>query len=281
MTTTMDSTGRREELRAFLMARRAQVTPEDAGIPGGSRRRTPGLRREEVALLAGVGVSWYQWLEQGRDITVSPQVLDAVSRVLRLNEAERRHLYVLAGLNPPLGSSWERPQLTAGLERLIEGWMPKPAHLVDRYWNLIATNEAARLVLGYRRGQNDNCVASFFLDPMFHALDRNWDATARIVAAQYRAAMSEHPGDTGFAEIVDDLLDRSREFAELWALHEAMPAVTMTKVLDHPVAGELHFESTQLQVPGQSELIMVFHNPVAGTGTAERVERLLGLDTGE
>lgn len=226
-------------------------------------------------MLAGVGVSWYQWLEQGRDITVSPQVLDAVARVLRLNDAERRHLYVLAGLNPPLTAAWNCPQLTDDLERLVEGWMPKPAHLIDRLWNLISTNESARLVLGYQLGQNDNCLASFFLDPMFRTIDRNWSATARIVVAQYRSAMSQHPGDEGFTQIVDDLAVRSSDFAELWALHEARPAITMRKVLDHPTAGELRFESTQLQIPGQSELIMVFHNPVAGSGTTERVERLI------
>lgn len=117
---------RRRDLREFLMTRRARVTPAEAGLPdGGARRRTPGLRREEVAVLAGVGVSWYQWLEQGRDITVSPQVLDAVSRVLRLNDAERRHLYVLAGLNPPLPSAAAAP-VSDGLRRLIDAWMPFP-----------------------------------------------------------------------------------------------------------------------------------------------------------
>ena len=124
MSTTISTVGRREELRAFLMARRAQIAPGDAGMPSGTRRRTPGLRREEVAVLAGVGVSWYQWLEQGREITVSTHVLDAVARVLRLNESERRHLYVLAGLNPPLSLSWDGAQISADLVRLIEGWMP-------------------------------------------------------------------------------------------------------------------------------------------------------------
>ncbi len=128
---------RRRELREFLMSRRARVTPADAGLPdGGARRRTPGLRREEVAVLAGVGASWYQWLEQGRDISVSPQVLDSVGRVLRLSNAERRHLYLLAGLNPPEREvEPEKRDMCDGLQRLIDTWMPYPAHIMDRYYN--------------------------------------------------------------------------------------------------------------------------------------------------
>ncbi|AXE85802.1 hypothetical protein C1703_12375 [Streptomyces sp. Go-475] len=113
---------RRSELREFLMSRRARVSPAEVGLPdGGARRRTPGLRREEVAVLAGVGASWYQWLEQGRDISVSPQVLDSVARVLRLRDAERRHLYLLAGLNPPVPAvEPERRDMCDGLRRLID-----------------------------------------------------------------------------------------------------------------------------------------------------------------
>jgi transcriptional regulator with XRE-family HTH domain len=255
------------------MARRARVMPTDMGIPGGSRRRTPGLRREEVAVLAGVGVSWYQWLEQGRDITVSSQVLDSVGRVLGLNESERRHLYVLAGLNPPLPLSREEGQTSEDLVRLIEGWMPKPAHLLDRYWNLIAANDSAQLVLGYGAEEHENCLATFFLDPRYRPVYREWFTMARGIAAQYRGAMSAYPGDEGFALIVDDLAEKSPEFAELWALHEAVASTTVHKVLDHPDLGELHLESTQLQVPGRPDLIMVFHDP--DPATAKKVESML------
>lgn len=184
---------RRRDLREFLMTRRARVTPAEAGLPdGGARRRTPGLRREEVAVLAGVGVSWYQWLEQGRDITVSPQVLDAVSRVLRLNDAERRHLYVLAGLNPPLPSAAAAP-VSDGLRRLIDAWMPFPAHILDPYWNTITFNEAAGLVFGY--GEQDvNCLVSYFTNPIYRARNTTWEANAGFVVAQFRAAVSERRG---------------------------------------------------------------------------------------
>jgi len=159
------------ELREFLMSRRARISPAEAGLPdGGARRRTPGLRREEVAVLAGVGVSWYQWLEQGRDITVSPQVLDSVGRVLRLSSTERRHLYVLAGLNPPAPEvDPGDADMCAGLRRLIDAWMPYPAHIMDRYWNTIMYNDAAGMILGMRPGLVQNCLIAFFTDPIYRA----------------------------------------------------------------------------------------------------------------
>ncbi|GAA3108153.1 hypothetical protein GCM10017687_20420 [Streptomyces echinatus] len=162
---------RQNELREFLMSRRARVRPEEAGLPGGGgRRRTPGLRREEVAVLAGVGASWYQWLEQGRDISVSPQVLDAVARVLRLSDAERRHLYLLAGLNPPAPQvAPEKRDMCDGLRRLIDTWMPYPAHIMDVYYNCVMYNDAAALVLGMRPDNTQNCLIDFFADPLYRS----------------------------------------------------------------------------------------------------------------
>nr|WP_184942428.1 helix-turn-helix transcriptional regulator [Kitasatospora kifunensis] len=264
---------RRRCLREFLMSRRARVSPAEAGLPdGGARRRTPGLRREEVAVLAGVGVSWYQWLEQGRAITVSPQVLDAVSRVLRLDESERRHLYLLAGLNPPL----PRPELgpvSDGLRRLIDAWMPFPAHVLDAYWNIVCFNEAAGLVFGFEEGDT-NCLANFFLSPAYRSRDAVWQENAPAVVAQFRVAASERPGDQGFQLIVDDLCERSAEFAELWALGDVRAAGELGKTVHHPTAGPLHFESTQLRVPARPDLTIVMANPLPGTDTAERLERL-------
>jgi transcriptional regulator with XRE-family HTH domain len=266
---------RRGDLREFLMARRARVSPAEAGLPAGPRRRTPGLRREEVAVLAGVGVSWYQWLEQGRDITVSPQVLDAVARVLRLSGAERRHLYVLAGLNPPLPEDGADGAVAADLLRVLDAWMPKPAHIADRYWNLVAANDAAKLVLGFSVDEDQNCLVTFFTDPMYRTRYADWPAIARHVVAQYRGEMTEHPGDEGYALVVDGLLAVSDEFAQLWARHEVEPAGTLLKVLDHPRAGMLRYESVGLRLPQRPDLKLQLHNPCADTDTAERVERLL------
>lgn len=264
---------RRQELRDFLVSRRARISPSQAGLPdGGARRRTPGLRREEVAVLAGVGASWYQWLEQGRDITVSPQVLDAVARVLRLTGPERRHLYVLAGLNPPL------PEVPAtgrgeGLDRLIDAWMPFPAHIMDAYWNIVRFNEAAGLVFGFT-GQDTNCLSHFFTSPIYRHRADIAPSLAATVVAQYRAAASEHPDDDGFRRVVEELAAVSSEFAELWALGDVEPSGQMEKRITHPTVGVLVFESTQLRLPARPDLTIVMHNPLPGTDTAAKLEWL-------
>ncbi|MEU7430830.1 helix-turn-helix transcriptional regulator [Streptomyces sioyaensis] len=275
---TQDAARRRQELRDFLMTRRARVTPAEAGLPDGGRRRTPGLRREEVAVLAGVGASWYQWLEQGRDITVSPQVLDAVARVLRLNGAERRHLYVLAGLNPPPRQDAEELGLTdvcAGLQRLIDAWMPFPAHIMDPYWNTIAYNEAAQLVLGHGRpGVSRNCLIAFFTDPVYRARAASWETNAPMIVAQFRAACSVRPGDEGFDAVVRETSALSAEFAELWARADVQDGGTLHKELAHPLVGALLFETTLLQIPVRPDLSIVLHNPRAESDTAAKLEWL-------
>lgn len=266
---------RRADLREFLMSRRARVTPGEAGLPdGGARRRTPGLRREEVAVLAGVGVSWYQWLEQGRDITVSGQVLDSVARVLKLDEPERRHLYVLAGLNPPLAVVPQSPTMVSeSMQRLIDAWMPLPANVIDRYWNNIAFNEAATAVFDY----NDrcrNCLHSYFTNPIYRAWHVGWEEDAALVAAEYRAAAAEFPGDEGFAAIVDELSEQSETFAQLWARGDVRPPGTRPKLLDHVLVGELRFESTQLRIPERPDLTVVLHNAAPGSDTLGKLEWL-------
>ncbi|MEV7415324.1 helix-turn-helix transcriptional regulator [Streptomyces sp. NPDC089919] len=258
------------------MSRRARISPAEAGLPdGGARRRTPGLRREEVAVLAGVGVSWYQWLEQGRDITVSGQVLDAVGRVLKLTSAERRHLYALAGLNPPaLEVAPADRDMCDGLQRLIEAWMPFPAHIMDAYWNTVMYNDAAALVLGMRPEIVQNCLIAFFTDPLYRARAADWEGNARKVVAQFRAACTERPGDEGFRAVVEEARELSPEFAELWEQRDIRPGGQLKKQMEHPAVGALHIETTQLRVPARPDLVIVLHTPLPDTGTAEKLEWL-------
>jgi transcriptional regulator with XRE-family HTH domain len=265
------------ELREFLMSRRARVSPAEAGLPdGGARRRTPGLRREEVAVLAGVGASWYQWLEQGRDISVSPQVIDAVARVLRLSPAERRHLYVLAGLNPPAPETapgdWD---MCAGLRRLIDTWMPFPAVIMDVYWNSVIYNEAAAIVFGLRPEAPQNCLVSFFTDPLYQSRLSSWEALAPRVVAQFRAACSDNQGDEGFRAVVEEATAASPVFAELWERQDILPGGQNRKELDHPLAGPLAVESTQLRVPARPDLVIVLHTPLPEADTAAKLEWLV------
>jgi transcriptional regulator with XRE-family HTH domain len=270
------ATRRRAELRDFLTSRRAQISPTDAGMPlGAGRRRTPGLRREEVAVLAGVGVSWYQWLEQGRDITVSGQVLDAIGKVLRLSEPERQHLYALAGLTPPplRAGPPGRAECSLALKRMIDAWLPNPGHIIDQYWNITAMNTAAQLVFGFDM-VGMNCLVDFFENSQYTAYPDEEEITRRVVA-QYRAEMTNHPGDPGFATIVDRLLESSERFAEVWNLHEVQAGGTSLKVYTHAQAGELHFESTQLRVPEWPDLTIVMHTPLAETDTSKRLSALV------
>src|SRR3954454_23243961 len=164
---------RRGELRRFLTDRRGRINPVDVGLAAGPRRRTPGLRREEVAVLAGVSDSWYQWLEQGRAVNVSEQVLDAVSRGLRLDDHERRHLYMLAGASPPRGHRQVQHEIDPVLIRLLDTWMPNPAHLLDRHWYVVAANESARLVFD-SEDEHFNALLAPFLNPMFRADPEKW-----------------------------------------------------------------------------------------------------------
>jgi transcriptional regulator with XRE-family HTH domain len=269
-------TQRRRELRDFLMSRRARVSPAQAGLPdGGARRRTPGLRREEVAVLAGVGASWYQWLEQGRDISVSPQVLDAVARVLRLSNAERRHLYLLAGLNPPAPEvAPEVRDMCDGLRRLIDTWMPYPAHIMDPYYNCVMYNDAAGMVLGMRPDNTQNCIIDFFTDPLYRGQSRTWEKNARTVVAQFRASCAAAPDDEGYQEVLDQLRAASPEFAALWEERDIEDAGQIRKELDHPLVGLLAVESTAMKVPARPDLTIVLHTPLPEANTAAKLEWL-------
>ncbi|MFD1149826.1 helix-turn-helix transcriptional regulator [Saccharothrix hoggarensis] len=264
--------GRREQLRDFLRTCRARLTPRDVGLVATGRRRTPGLRREEVAALAGVGVSWYTWLEQGRDITVSADVLDAISRALRLSDLERAHLYLLAGLNPPRVGGARGAEVTPELRRLVDAWTPRPAILRDRYWNLLAINDATRTAFGYDDSDH-NCLISFFTNARYRGMHVHWSAIAPVVVAAFRACAAHYPDDPEYGRVVDRLSAVSPEFTELWARHEVAAAGQAVKAVRHPEAGELVFDLTTLSVTDRPDWFLELYNPQPGTG--ERLERLL------
>lgn len=267
---------RQEQLRDFLRGRRARLTPADVGLPNAGLRRTPGLRREEVAVLAGVGVSWYTWLEQGRDIKVSAQVLDAISQTLLLSPDECAYLYRLAGLNPPPAEPSPRTALDADLHRMLDAWLPRPAYILDRHWGLAAVNSAAREVFGL--GARDyNCLVAFFTSARYRAAYSHWEEAAPDVVARFRADAARHPNDPEFDRLAADLSTVSGEFTELWARHEVTESVHGTKTLTHPRGGELIFEYRSLPLPDHPGHRMVLHNPVPGTGTLERMEQLAAM----
>jgi transcriptional regulator with XRE-family HTH domain len=246
-------------------------------MPDAGHRRTPGLRREEVAVLAGVGASWYTWLEQGRDINVSDSVLDAISRALRLSQAERAYLYRLAGLNPP---SPDRPAcvsqeatLTPELQRVLDGFNPSPALVLDRCWNFRGFNDAALTVFGYDEGDH-NCLVSFFTSARYRAALDSWDDKARSIVGQFRADAARFPEDPKFERLAQDLSAVSPEFAELWKRHEVYDDIEGYKTLNDPDLGELAFEYTVLPLPGRPGLRICLFNPKPGTRTGAKLDRL-------
>lgn len=232
-------------------------------------------------MLAGVGPSWYQWLEQGRDISVSPQILDAVARVLRLDNAELRHLYRLAGQHPPEAAAEpQHDHVTANLQRLIDAWLPAPAHLMDAYWNRVASNRSSLAVFGIGAGSAQNCLVDYFTNPVYRTDDEAWQINAHCLVAQYRNACSTHRDDAGFAAVVEQAAELSPEFAGLWSRRDVAPGGVLAKVIHHPEVGELHLESTQLQVPSRPDLTLVLHTPDPETDTADKLARLAARPAG-
>ncbi|MEZ7125460.1 helix-turn-helix transcriptional regulator [Nonomuraea sp. AD125B] len=265
---------RHAELRDFLRSRRGRLTPADVGLPEAGRRRTPGLRREEVAVLAGVGVSWYTWLEQGRDITVSGEVLNAISRALRLDDAERRHLFLLAGLTPPPPAATAAGSVTAELRRVMEAWMPRPAYIMNKHWNFVAVNDAARAVFGY--GQTDqNCLVAYFTNERFRAMSLDWAKHAADVVGRFRADAAQYPDDPEFERIAGELVGASPEFAEIWARHDVTNSNSAVKSIRHPDVGDLHFEALKMPLNDHPGLHLVLHNPRPGTETETRLDKLV------
>jgi transcriptional regulator with XRE-family HTH domain len=233
-------------------------------MPAGNGRRAPGLRREEVAVLAGVGVSWYTWLEQGREINVSAEVLDAVARVLRLDAAEREHLHLLARLNPPRPQAVDRA-VPEGVRRVLDGWSPRPAYVLDRHWNRVAVNREARLA--FRHGDGDhNCLVGHFQNTWPRSATRHWQHAARVLVGQFRADAARYPDDPEYGRIAEELCTVSPAFAELWAEHPVGGALRGTKVLHHPEAGELAFEYTTLAPSDLPGYRMLLYLPAGETG---------------
>ena len=236
---------RREELADFLRTRRASLRPEDVGLPNGGRRRTPGLRREEVSLLAGVGATWYTWLEQGRDVRASLEVLEAISGALRLTRAERAHLILLGRGEeaPPCKSPVERA--SASLRRLIANLGTNPAYIIGRRWDYLAWNDATTALLGdfgeLPRGAR-NHVWQTFMDPSRRTLFTDWERTYPLLVAKFRADSAHHLGDPEFEELISALRRSSPEFAEAWTRHEVARAGGGRKELNHPKLGPLVFE---------------------------------------
>lgn len=258
----------RVQLSDFLRTRRWRVTPASVGLPNGSRRRTPGLRRQEVAQLAGMSVDYYIRLEQGRGPRPSRQVLNALARALLLTIDERRHLFHLAGETLEPCSKPDR-DVPAGIRNLLAVMDGVPGYVVDAKYDILAWNDlAAALMPGLfdDSGAPRNMIRAIFQPPAPHEAERaahyrSDPAAVRFVrstVADLRAAAARYPDDASIASLVDELLRGSPEFGELWAAHEVAVRRSMTKRIHHPTAGVLELECQVLLVPERDQRLILY-----------------------
>ncbi|MEU4445698.1 helix-turn-helix transcriptional regulator [Actinosynnema sp. NPDC050801] len=266
---------KREELGHFLRNRRSRLRPEDCGLSASTgKRRTPGLRREEVAVLAGIGTSWYTWLEQGRDINVSESVARAISAALRLTEPEKRYLYQLLGITPPPHNAVD-DHLGMDLRQLVDEWMPSPALVIDSLWNLICYNTSAALVYGFAKSDT-NLLVSFFTDTEMRSRYVDPHCTAELAVAQFRTGAAARYDDPRFTDLVATLCQHSDEFATLWHGHEVLDTRLKAKELDHPYVGRLNFEIQSWQLDGL-DIRLFLHVPCRLSETRDKLTQLLRM----
>jgi hypothetical protein len=275
---------RRAQLAEFLRSRRERITPEDAGLPPGTRRRTAGLRREEVALLAGVGVTWYTWLEQGRPINASTQVLDAVARTLRLDQTEREHLYRLADIPEATEPVGECQLLAPEIQQILDGLTGLPASVLNERFDLLAWNEAyATLFPGVIRAPraDRNTLWHFFTCPDCCHPYVNRTEQLGTVVAQLRGAYGRHLGEPAWTGFVRRLEAASPDFARLWAQHEVASPASHLKIFRHPRYRQLPMTGSSLGVLGTPGTRMVVYTP-ADERCSKALGRLLaGEGTGD
>ncbi len=270
---------RRRELADFLRSRRERITPEQVGLPNGRRRRTPGLRREEVAQLSAVGVTWYTWLEQARDIQVSAQVLDAVARALMLDPTERAHLFVLAGVPDPVPGK-ECPFVTPSLLAMMDQLEPLPACVMNSRYDMLAYNRAYAVLvddLDTLPPEDHNLMWLLFTHPAWRAAVVDRDEVTRRCTAQLRAAMAEHVAEPVWKLQVKRLQQASPEFRELWERHEVVqPSNTPKRFLNGRV-GLLNLQHTSMWLGRRAGSRMVVYTPLDQDSRA-RLELLRDLD---
>ena len=266
---------RRMELAGFQRSRRESIAPEQVGLPPASRRRTPGLRREEVATLAGVGVTWYTWLEQGRDINASPQVLDAVARTLLLDPHERAHLFRLA--DAPDGAAEQDCQsLPPTVRALLDQLDPYPACVRNARLDILAWNDAYTSLmgdLGELPFEERNSLWLVFTSRRCRGAMLDWQDSTRRLVAEYRAAMAEHLAEPAWKCLVTRLSAASPEFAELWERHEIAAPENLTKRYLHPEVGLLQLNYTHLWLGQRLGTRMTTYTP-AGPDTEARLHEL-------
>jgi len=262
-------------LGSYLRDRRMKLDPVAFGFPA-ERRRTPGLRREEVAQRANISPTWYTWLEQGRGGAPSADVLNRISRALMLTDVEREHLF-LVGLGHPPGVRYhEKEGVTPRLQRVLDALEPSPALIRTAIWNVVAWNRAATVMLGDYGAlppHQRNVLRIIFLDPRARAAQDDWEGVARHVVGAFRVDAARAGAEVG--PLVDELCRLSPEFMTMWRDNDVRGAQEAVKHIRHPELGPLAFEYSAFSVDGRTDLSMVVYNP-ATPADAEKIRSKLG-----
>ena len=278
-----ESLDRRRELADFLRSRRLRLSPEQAGLSSGVRRRTQGLRREEVALLADTSTTWYTWLEQRRDIRVSGPLLDRLARALQLDAGERLHLFALAGLPLPLDTGLNE-QVSAAAERFVQGLTGQPAYVLGRRWDYLTWNRAAEQVFGpiaSLPSDERNVLRRMFLDPARRQLHTDWPCAAAGMVARFRADCAPYIGEPWCAALIEELSTRSPEFRRLWLRHDVKFNSDGLKDFQHPQVGRLMLEHLVLRLPDAPGLGIVVYTALPDWKTPGKLAKLMEQPSGE
>lgn len=275
-------TQRNKEFGDFLKTRRAKILPSQVGLPEGTRRKTPGLRREEVASLSWIGVTWYTWLEQGRPIQVSTQVLGNLARTLMLDKQETIHLFTLAGQAPPTTFPSYNESVQPMLQHVLDCLEFSPAMIMDARWNVIAWNKAASMLsLDYSKIiiHKRNMLRIMFTNEEFKKTFTDWSSVAQGMLARFRTVYSKFIDDPWIEEFVNELKSESKEFELWWSMHDVKTSDNRYKTIIHPLLGELDFEETSYIVADNTSLIMNIFTPLAGTDTKAKIIQFLMRQT--
>ncbi|MFE2214503.1 helix-turn-helix domain-containing protein [Streptomyces canus] len=266
---------RRHELAAFLRHRREHIAPEQVGLPRGRRRRTPGLRREEVAQLSAVGVTWYTWLEQARDIQVSVQVLDALARALLLDPTERSHLFQLAGAVDPTPAT-VCPSITPAIRQVLEQLEPVPACVQNSRYDILAYNRTYSLLLCDLDAvppEDRNCMILSYTDDDWRSSIVHLAEAQRLMAARFRATMAGHLAEPGWKMLLKRLRTESPEFCEVWDRHEVIEHRGRRKEFNNRYVGHVAVDHTDLWLGPEAGPRMVTYAP-ADEESRLRLEKL-------
>ncbi|WP_342415001.1 helix-turn-helix transcriptional regulator [Paenibacillus sp. FSL R10-2782] len=272
----MNDSERRLALGNFLRDLRSSLSPLDVGLLPGNRRRTRGLRREEVAGIVNIGLSWYTRLEQGRDIRPSVGVLESLASALKLTPNERRHLFLLAGESLPPQSTIIEEKISPSIQDMLNELNPNPAYVIGKKWDFLAWNKAADAVFTINRlspPHDYNLMWRQFTDPVWKEGSEDWESVSRRMIAEFRTSRARYLNDDSFDNLIEDLKRTSADFTRMWQYHEVPSSLDGYKRLLHPAFGVIEFEHVTLQFPNEPDQRIMIYMP--HLATKSRLEHYL------